>query len=495
MGGLSIGNLDIAVNDRERSSYRRNMLRGAAYMRTSLSQLVMRMSSQKSGRSLLVALFCSVLMAALDIAMIGPAIPAIQQYFAIDAREVAWVSAAFTLCSLGGVPVMSWLADSRSRRGVLLAAIVIFIIGAFVVVAAPTYSVLLVGRGLQGLAAAGVFPIVSSVVGDTFKDSERGRALGILGSVFGLAFIVGPALAGILIGFDWRLLFAVSIPLAVVAFALVWMFVPVQDSASRESAFDFAGLIVFVGIVSCLAFALNGLKAEGLTRSLGSARVLVPLGTMLLLVPLFVSIERRVRDPVVRLSLFESGDVRIAVLMGIGAGMCEAAMIFTPSLAIAAHGVDQSSASFMFIPLALAVALGSPGFGRLIDRVGVRTSASLASAILLGGLLVCALASSSRLGFYAGSIAIGIGLSGLLGSTLNYIMLLASEPSERTTTQGFVTLSVNTGLSFGAAVVGAVIATSTTSLSGYRNAFLVLVVVAAALLSLSLGLVREDRRP
>jgi len=453
------------------------------------------MANQTSNRSLLGALFCSVLMAALDIAMIGPAIPAIQQWFAIDARQVAWVSAAFTLCSLGGVPVMGWLADSQSRRDVLLSAIAIFVVGALVVVLARSYAMLLVGRGLQGLAAAGIFPIVSSVVGDAFRDSERGKALGVLGSVFGLAFIVGPALAGLLIGQDWRLLFAAAIPLALVSIVLVRRFVPAHRSLRDGRAFDFAGLLVFVAMVSCLAFALNGLEAEDLVQSLVSVRVLVPVAAIAVLLPVFGAVERRARLPVVRLALFENKDVRIAVLMAIGAGMCEAAMIFTPSLVIASFGVGQSSASFMFIPLALAVAVGSPAFGRLIDRVGVRTAAVLASAILLVGLMGYVFAIGSTAGFYASSVAIGFGLAGLLGSTLNYIMLLASEPSERTTTQGFVTLSVNTGLSFGAAVVGAIIATSATPGAGFRNAFIALVVVAIGLLGLSLGLARQAKQP
>lgn len=466
---------------------RSNLIRERAYT-DAFPARYLHPTLDSSNRTLLAALFCGVLTAALDIAMIGPAIPAVQEWFDVSARQVSWVSAAFTLCSLGGVPVMGWLADNYSRRAVLIAAIMAFITGAVVVAVSPTFSVLLVGRCFQGLAAAGIFPTISAIVGDAFSESGRGKALGVLGSVFGVAFIIGPVLAGIIIQYSWQWLFLIAVPLGAFAAVFVLRTLPRMPASPATRRLDVAGLIVFVSIVACLAYALNRLDADQIMSSVSSAGVLVPVGLILVLVPMFIVLENRAASPVVRLSLFKSRDVRAAVLMAVGAGMCEAAMVFTPLLAITAYGVDKSAASFMFLPLALAVAIGSPIFGRMIDRAGVRAVAASACTFLLVGLAGYVSVSSSMLLFYTCSVFIGFGLAGLLGSTLNYVMLRAAESSERTTTQGFVTLALNMGLSLGATVVGALVTSSRTPLAGFRNAFLTLVVVSAGLVLLSIAL-------
>ncbi len=427
-------------------------------------------------------------MAALDIAMVIPAIPVIGAAFGLDARLVAWVYAAFTLSNLASVPVMGWLADTIDRRRVLLGAICLFVFGAIVVAASSSFLVLLVGRAFQGLATAGIFPVVSSIVGDTFPEGRRGRALGVLGSVFGLAFIVGPPVSGVLLQVDWRLIFVIAVPLGAAAAVMVARHVPSVARAPRQgvrTSFDAVGLLLLVAMVSLLAYALNGLDADALTTSLRRVSVLAPILVMLALFPVFLWVERNVSRPVVRLGLFRNRDVRIAVPLAIGAGFCEAAMVFTPYFAGEAFGVDRAAASFMFIPLALAVAVGAPLFGRLIDRAGVRLVVSGACAVLALGLGGYAFSADSRTLFFASSVFVGFGLAGLLGSSLNYIMLKAARDEERTTSQGFVTISLNVGLSLGAAVVGAIVASSATPTEGFRTAFLLLLGLAVVLLLLA----------
>lgn len=439
-------------------------------------------------KPVLAALFVSVLTAALDIAMVIPVIPVIGETFALDARLVAWVYAVFTLCNLAGVPVMGWLADNFGRRVVLLSDIALFLAGAAVVGFADSYSVVLLGRGMQGLAASGIFPVVASIVGDIYPSRNRGRALGVLGSVFGVAFIFGPPISGILLEISWRLVFFAAMPIGLIAFVLVLAGVPPLGGPERVVRLDVSGLGLLVAMVFGVAYSLNGLDADNLASSASSPGVWLPLVSLLVLVPLFIAVERRASRPVVRLTLFGRRDVRIAVLLAVGAGFCEAAMVFTPYYAGEAFGVDRSTASFMFIPLAVAVAIGSPLFGRLIDRTGIRAAVSAASVMLLLGLAGLSVSASSVVAFYGGSVAVGLGLAGLLGSSLNYIMLGAALPAERATTQGFVTLSLNVGLSVGAVMVGAVVASYDAAVSGFRVAFIGLSILAGVLFVLSLGL-------
>ena len=203
-------------------------------------------------RRLLGVLFLGTLLAALDIAVVGPALPALREAFGLDSRAVGWTFTAFVLANLAGLPVMAALSDRLGRRTVYLADIALFASGTLVVVFAPSFGVLLAGRVIQGLGASGIFPVATAVVGDTFPEATRGRALGLLGAVFGLAFLIGPAMGGIVLSVaTWRHLFALSLPLAVVVFALSAWAVP-NTRADDPRPLDASGIAVLTVLLGAL---------------------------------------------------------------------------------------------------------------------------------------------------------------------------------------------------------------------------------------------------
>ncbi|MCB0025449.1 MAG: MFS transporter, partial [Caldilinea sp.] len=148
-------------------------------------------------------LFFGVLMAALDIAIVGPALPAIQQSFGVDERALPWVFNIYVLMNLIGTPLMAKLSDRYGRRLIYVIDIALFAAGSLTVMLAPAFSFVLIGRAIQGLGAGGIFPVASAVIGDTFPPEKRGSALGLIGAVFGLAFIVGPVIGGLLLMLSW----------------------------------------------------------------------------------------------------------------------------------------------------------------------------------------------------------------------------------------------------------------------------------------------------
>jgi multidrug resistance protein len=435
----------------------------------------------------LAVLFLGVLMAALDIAIVAPALPAIREYFALDERTVAWVFNVFVLFNLVGVPLMARLSDGYGRRTVYLIDVSLFVLGALTVALAPTFAVLLVGRMLQGLGASGIFPVASAVVGDLFPPEKRGRTLGIIGAVFGLAFILGPMIGGILLQFGWRWLFVVALPLGAVVLGWSWRVLP-NTRAPQAARLDVRGMVTLGLLLSCFAVAVNQIDAEAILPSLVSWRVGPLLLGALLLVPVFIAAERRAEAPLLRLELFRSRQVVLASLFAIGAGLTEASFVFVTGLAIAAFGVSKSAASFMLLPLVVAVFIGSPIAGRLLDRLGSRTIILSGTSLLAAGLGVMGLASETRPLFYTGTVLIGLGLSCLLGSALSYILLNEARVAERTVAQGVVTLFISIGQLTGGALIGAVVASAGGGASGYQGAFLVIAVVAVGLLIAGLGL-------
>ena len=436
---------------------------------------------------MLAVLFCGVLLAALDIAITGPALPAFREAFALAPRSAAWVFNVFVLFNLVGVPLTTRWADRVGRRTVFAASVATFGAGALVVALAPSFSVVLAGRAVQGAAASGIFPAASAMVGDTVPADRRGRALGILGAVYGLAFLIGPALAGVVLGVaHWRWLYGLVVPFTVLVAAVAWRMLP-PTQAARPETVDGRGIVTLGLTLAALAYGVNQVDAVAPLRSLlqldvGGLIVAAGVGAVL-----FVRFERRAVDPLLRLDLFRNRQIVLASLLGIGAGIAEATFIFFSDLAVAAFAVPKSTASYMLMPLVAAVAFGAPVAGRVLDRVGSRAIALSGMGLLTLGLAAIALRPAARIVFYGGSVTLGLGLACLLGSALSYILLQEAQEAERTVVQGLNTMALGVGQLLGGALIGAV-AASAPGVTGYAQAFGVVAVVGACGTALALGL-------
>ena len=413
-------------------------------------------------KRILTVLFLGVLMAALDIAILGPVIPAIREAYDLGERGVSWVFTIWVLANLVGVPVMSKLADSFGRKRIYLMDIGLFGLGAGMVALSWSFPVLLVGRAIQGLAVSGLFPVAGAFVGDSFPPERRGRAFGVLGSVFGVAFIIGPIAAGMLLLVGWRWVYAVFVPVSLLIAWFGMRNLPKTGIRPDRKTFDAAGLVT-------LALALVSLAA-GISLEVP---LLIAMALAFLL--LFVFAERRGErlghDVILRLGLLKNRQVSIACIQAVGAGISEAAFIYFPTLAVLAFGVTKSAASFMLLPLMLAVALGSPLAGRLLDVWGSRRVVIACNAVLAGGMFSVSFAPDHAVWFYGGSVMIGLGLAGLMGSALSYILIHEARKAERAVSQGLITLFISVGQLLTGTAVGAIAASTSDPVLGYTTAF------------------------
>jgi len=436
---------------------------------------------------ILAVLFVGVLMAALDIAIIGPALPTIQQSFGVSARDLAWVFTIYVLMNLVGTPLMAKLSDIYGRRNIYVMDVALFGVGSAIVMLSPSFGVLLLGRAIQGLGAGGIFPVASAVIGDTFPPEKRGSALGLIGAVFGLAFIVGPILGGILLLFSWHWIFAINLPIAVGLIVAAWRWLPSTRPAERKP-FDVIGMSVLAVLLASLTYGLNQIDTNNFLGSLASLQVWPFLLVAIVLVPVFWMQEKRAADPVIRTSLLAPRQVKLVSAISFGAGLGEVSVLFMPALAVAAFGVTSSTASFMLMPLVVALFLGSPTAGRLLDKLGSKVVVIAGTALLaIGTIVIGILGSDGQVGYYAGTVLVGLGLSALLGAPIRYIMLNESTATDRAAAQSVTTVFTSVGQLVGAAVVGA-IAASIGGIAGYSAAFLAIGVVALVLTALAFGL-------
>lgn len=447
----------------------------------------------KKRNSVLLVLFLGVLMGALDIAIVGPALPAIQKDLNVTNRLLPWMFSIYVLFNLIGTPLMAKLSDIYGRRSIYVLDVALFAAGSLVVVlsrSAESFPLVMVGRAIQGFGAGGIFPVAAAVIGDTFPPEKRGSALGLIGAVFGLAFIIGPILGGLLLGLGWQWLFLINLPIALLVILMSLRLLP-TTRPDKVTAFDWTGMGVLALSLAALAYGLNQIDTSHFFRSLVSLGVLPFLLGALVGFIVLVSIEKKAQNPIIPLALFSRKQLRLGFLLTAGAGLGEASLVFMPLLAVAALGVKTTQASYLLMPVVLAMAFGSPTTGRLLDKFGSRLIIMAGTAILTLGVILLSQFAASMTLFIISGILIGLGLSALLGAPIRYITLNETSIGERSAAQGVVAVFTSVGQLVGSASVGAVAASRGGTASGYSLAFFTIGILGIFLL-IAAGMLKKQ---
>lgn len=423
-------------------------------------------SSLKSGNKILTLLFAGVLMGALDISIIGPALPSIEQSIKVDERLIGWIFSIYVLFNLVGISLFAKLSDIFGRRKIYVLSVAIFALGSTWVAFSESFNMILIGRAIQGFGASGIFPVATATVGDLFPPEKRGRVLGMIGMVFGLAFIIGPLIAGVLlIYFSWNSLFIINLPISVlVIFGAIKLLPNVR--VVNENKFDWRGIIIMAIMLSSFSFGVNQVDSKDVLNSLINPLAFYPLLFSIVVLPLFIFLEKGHEFPVVNVKLFTKRQIRIVGFIAFGTGLIQSSFVFFPEFAVANFNVNNHVASFMLVPVVVATAIGSPVFGRMLDKFGSRSIIMLGIALMVIGFFLLSIFYAKISMFYISGAFIGLGLSVLSGSSLRYIMLNEVAASERALTQGLVTIFISVGQLAGGAIIGALIASG-----GRINAF------------------------
>lgn len=436
---------------------------------------------------ILMVLFLGVLMGAIDIAIVGPALPSIGIYFQVDGRLLAWIFNIYVLFFMIGTPLMAKLSDSYGRRSIYLLDVILFAVGSAITAFGPSFEFVLMGRAVQGLGAGGIFPVASAFIGDTFPAEKRGSALGIIGAVFGLSFIIGPILGGILINFGWQWLFLINLPVAVIIIILATRYLP-KVKKKRNSGFDWKGMALLGLAIASLAIGINQIDTNQLIGSFCSWKVWPFLLTSFILLPVFWKVEKESKDPIIRPDLFKSREVTLTSFISIFSGITESGLVFIPSMAMVALGLTNSQASFMLMPVVVTMSIGSPIIGRILDRTGSKKLMIIGGIILILGFIIMGIGASNFVYFIISGAMIGFGLSSLLGAPVRYIMLNETRKSERASGQALININTSMGQLIGGALVGAFIASQGMGLAGYQAAYIFIGLLAILMVLLAFGL-------
>ena len=390
---------------------------------------------------------------------------------------------------------MAKFSDRHGRRSIYVACVAVFAAASLIVATSSTLAVLLTGRAIQGFCAGGILPVASAVIGDVFPPERRGRALGLIGAIFGVAFLVGPLLGGILLRWGWQWLFLLNLPLAAI---VLWQAAKVLPTTrhAMDSPIDWLGIGLLSLMLAALAWGISGLDVSSFSVSLSSARVLPYLLLAIVCVPILWLAQRRAADPVLHPELLRSTELRLVGVIALATGFAEAGMVFLPSFAVTGFGVPETTASFMMLPLVVALTIGAPAAGRLSDKLGPKRIIQSGLLLTIVGLLLYSLPALTRVSFFAAGAFIGLGLSALI-APLRFVVIREVSEAQRGAGQGLLVTCLGIGRLTGAAMVGGVAASSAGLTSGYQRALLLVagLMSVAAMLSVALKGRRIDARP
>jgi EmrB/QacA subfamily drug resistance transporter len=445
-----------------------------------------------SNNKIIAVLFVGVLMGALDISIVGPAIPSIEQTIKIDPSMISWIFTMYILFNLLGISLFAKLSDIYGRSRIYAICIAIFGAGSLVVALSDNYTLILVGRAIQGYGASGIFPVASAVIGDIFPPEKRGRMLGLIGAVFGLAFIMGPLIAGILLTFtEWHVLFLINIPIAVVLIYYALRILP-RKKISEKTKIDWLGILTLGSALAFLTLGISRIDTRNYPGSFENWRIWCLFILSFSFFAINIYHELRTPEPILNLRYFKSRQIRNAGLLALGTGFFQAFFIFLPKLSVAAFHLTPAKASFMILPLVFASAIGSPLFGRLIDKLGTRKVIMSGLVFLTIGMIIGMTETTSKPMFFIAGILTGIAFSILSGPALRYILLNETLSTERASSQAIITIFISVGQIINATIIGGIIAGSSDPIKGYQTAFGYLSIVSVILFLVSLRLKNRE---
>ena len=283
--------------------------------------------------------------------------------------HMQWVTTAYILASTVMMPVYGKLGDLFGRKRLFIVALSVFVAGSATCGLAPSMDGLIAGRAVEGLGGGGLIILARATIADIIPPRQRGKYMGVMGSVFAVSTVVGPLLGGWFVQVTgWRWLFAFNIPLALAAIAAVAVFLEKPAPRADRPPVDVAGMAVLAVAVASLVLATAW---GGTLFSWTSPEVLGLFVLSLAAAVTFVLVERRASEPVIPLKLFRNRNFVVCTATGmfIMLGMM-GTVSYLPTYFQIVDGLAPEQAGLMTFPMMAGVLATAVAAGFLATRTG-----------------------------------------------------------------------------------------------------------------------------
>ena len=408
-------------------------------------------------RTVFIALMLGMFLAALDQTIVSVALPTIVGDLG-GLNHLSWVVTSYLLASTLSTPIYGKLGDMYGRKPVFLVAILIFLAGSMLAGLSQTMVQLIGFRALQGIGAGGLMVGAQAIIADIVPPRDRGRYMGLIGSVFAVASVAGPLLGGFLVdNLSWRWVFYVNLPVGILAVLIVSTRLHLHTPHTRHRI-DYLGAALLSGGVGTLIL----LATWGGTEYSWGSNEIVGLGIVgAALLAVFVWWERRAAEPILPLQLFRSRIFCVANAMGFTIGMAMfGAIIFIPLFLQIVYGVSAKSSGLRTTPLMAGLLVSAILSGRAISRIGrYRPFPIAGTAVLVVGMFLLSLLGVDTPPWVASAymVVVGVGL-GLVMQVLVLVVQNDARPQEIGVATASATFFRSMGGAFGVALFGTIFA-------------------------------------
>ncbi|MFE8703058.1 MFS transporter [Cytobacillus sp. FJAT-54145] len=408
-----------------------------------------------------------IFMGALDHGIVGPALTSIVSTFNISTSWGVWSFTIYTLLFAVSIPLMGKFSDRFGRKQIFMLGIALFGIGSLLAAFAPNYLMFLVGRSVQAIGTGGIFPITAAFIAVSYPQEARAKVMGLIGVIFSLGSILGPIIGGYIIqNLDWTWIFLINIPISILV--LVSMSALKLPQVVMKKPVDFAGIVLLTTVIFLI---MLGITMKNI--------ILLVIG--LVVIPMLVVIERRAKDPVIKLNYFNSKITLLILFFSLMSGFIMASTInLLPLFIETTFEVNKSTAALGVTPLAITSMIASLIGGNMVTKHGAKKVLFIGFVITaLGTLSLTVPTTYNTFLMVAGIIGFGIGI--IIGAPLNILIIQATSMAEAGASVGLLSLFRSLGSTIGPTIAGIILATVT-------DGFFYLSILLGGLSIISLGL-------
>ena len=362
-------------------------------------------------------------------------------------EHYSWVASIYLLACTVTMPLYGRLADAFGRKPILLASLLIFLAASLLASFATTMTQLILFRGLQGLGAGGVMPVVLTILADIYTLEERARIQGFFSGVWGTSALAGPALGALLVKtLGWRSVFWINLPIGLIGLAvLAWKYHERREHHAMD--LDLPGVGSLAIASTALLALVSGLGPDGWSWTTIAALTVATLAA----VAYFVRHERRADHPILPPQLVMRREIGPSILGSVlfGAGFLSLDT-YVPLYIQGGRGGDATAAASVVTPVMLTWAMSGMIAAPALVRFGFRRTATFgATLIVLGftGLFVCALLDAPRWTITATLAVTGFGFG---PASMSFLMVV--QESVDYAQRGIVTSSISFFRTMGGAI-------------------------------------------
>jgi len=402
----------------------------------------------------MAVVWIGIFMATLDGSIVNVALPTLTDFFKTDITTIEWVVMAYLVTITSLLLSLGRISDMIGRKIMFAGGLAVFTVGSGLCAFSTTEGQLILFRIFQGIGAAMLMATGVAIITHTFPPRERGKAMGLIGTVVAIGSMTGPVLGGFLIQrVGWQSIFYINIPVGIVG-TIMALKVLHNDEKSKGQEFDIPGALTLFASLIALLVALS----DGQEKGWGSSFIILLFVSSLVFFIIFVQIEIRAKQPVLNLRHFRNRPFAAANISALISFMAMYSVILLMPFLLQdelKYSPQKVGIVFMAVPLVMSVV--SPLSGWLSDRTNSHVLSSV--GIGIAALSILSLGNLNDNSSFA-EVAFRLSLLGLgmgLFQPPNNSIIMGSLPKEQLgIAAGIMGTMRNMGMVIGVAVSGAV---------------------------------------